>query len=258
MRAIDGDELYERAYTCRETTDAFQELIASMPPIEVDGGLTSKRDTKTRETFLPAEDEEGLYWKRVCRIQKSQAEKGLKKYGQRLEDNDSLSEIERLEYLEEELIDGLMYIEHIKEKWQEQESCDIYEETEDFKRGYNYAKREIALSGEYERAFQRGYDKAKAEKEPCGGTISRRAVEDKLLRLVNELEEIFADIREKNVDDSVCGLCEYDCDHGIDGSAFECPGFERDDCFKLSNKIRREWQHIELPTVNPEEVSDAE
>ncbi|MCR5329597.1 MAG: hypothetical protein K6E62_00210 [Lachnospiraceae bacterium] len=65
--------------------------------------------------------EDGLYWKRVCRIQQSQTEKGLKKYGQRLEDNNSLSEIERLEYLEEELIDGLMYIEHIKEKWQEQD-----------------------------------------------------------------------------------------------------------------------------------------
>ena len=75
--------------------------------------------------------------------------------------------------------------------------------------------------------------------------ISKQIVEEKLSRLISELEEIFSDIREKNVDDSVCGLCEYDCDHGIDGSAFECPGFERDDCFKLKEDIRKEWMEIE-------------
>jgi hypothetical protein len=56
------------------------------------------------------------YWANVCKIQKRQTEKGVKKYGQRLEDNYSLDVIERLEYLEEELIDALMYIEHIKSR----------------------------------------------------------------------------------------------------------------------------------------------
>lgn len=54
------------------------------------------------------------YWGEVCKIQKRQTEKGVKKYGRRLEDNHELTMTERLEYLEEELIDGLMYIEHIK------------------------------------------------------------------------------------------------------------------------------------------------
>lgn len=54
------------------------------------------------------------YWGEICKIQARQTEKGVKKYGQRLEDNEDLGVIERLEYLEEELIDGLMYIEHIK------------------------------------------------------------------------------------------------------------------------------------------------
>ena len=54
------------------------------------------------------------YWGEICKIQARQTEKGLAKYGQRLEDNENLGIIERLEYLEEELIDGLMYIEHIK------------------------------------------------------------------------------------------------------------------------------------------------
>lgn len=87
---------------------------------------------------------------------------------------------------------------------------------------------------------------------PCEDAISRQAVEDKLLKLCNELEGIFADIRMKEVDDCVCGLCEYDCDHGIDGSAFECPGFEKDECFKLADEIRHEWQSTkDLPPVNP-------
>ena len=82
--------------------------------------------------------------------------------------------------------------------------------------------------------------------------ISEQAVIDKLTKLVNELEVIFSDIRERLVDDSVCGLCEYDCDHGIDGFANECPGFERDDCFKLSDKIRTEWIDIKaIPSAEP-------
>ena len=57
----------------------------------------------------------GRYWSRVCEMQKKQTEKGLTKYGQILEDNKDMTVKERLEYLQEELIDALMYIEHIKE-----------------------------------------------------------------------------------------------------------------------------------------------
>lgn len=53
------------------------------------------------------------YWERICKLSERQREKGMKTYGQGLEDN-PLSIVERLTYLEEELIDGLMYIEHIK------------------------------------------------------------------------------------------------------------------------------------------------
>lgn len=55
------------------------------------------------------------YWNNICEMQKKQTEKGIRTYGQTLEENTSMSAIERLEYLEEELIDGLMYIEHLKE-----------------------------------------------------------------------------------------------------------------------------------------------
>lgn len=89
--------------------------------------------------------------------------------------------------------------------------------------------------------------------------ISRQAAQDKLKSLINEMETIFSDIREKLVDDSVCGLCEYDCDHGIDGCAYECPGFDRDDCFKLKEKYRDEWMDLSgIPSVTPKEPEPCE
>lgn len=62
-------------------------------------------------------------------------------------------------------------------------------------------------------------------------------------KFIDGLEEIFADIRERHVDDSVCGLCEYDGAYiGQSGDwCNECPGFDRDDCFKLSDICRKEW-----------------
>ena len=44
-----------------------------------------------------------------------QIEKGKSKYGQVLEDND-LTMDEKLDHLQEELIDGLFYIEHLREE----------------------------------------------------------------------------------------------------------------------------------------------
>lgn len=81
--------------------------------------------------------------------------------------------------------------------------------------------------------------------------ISLEEVNKWVDKLINELELIFADIREKNVDDSVCGLCEYDCDHGMDGFANECPGFEKDDCFKLKDSIKEEWTDIKNTPAVP-------
>lgn len=70
-------------------------------------------------------DDRPDYWGEVCKIQKRQTAKGLEKYGRRLEANESLSVIERLEYLEEELIDGLMYIEHIKAAFRDAEEVGV-------------------------------------------------------------------------------------------------------------------------------------
>lgn len=77
--------------------------------------------------------------------------------------------------------------------------------------------------------------------------ISRKKVRYKLTALVNELEEIFASIRARTKDDSVCGLCEYDGAYiGQSGEwCNECPGFDKADCFKLKDKYREEWVTID-------------
>ena len=77
-------------------------------------------------------------------------------------------------------------------------------------------------------------------------------------KFIDGLEEIFAYIRKRHVDDSVCGLCEYDGAYvGQSGDwCNECPGFDKDDCFKLSDKTRKKWTEEiikALPSVQPEE-----
>ena len=49
---------------------------------------------------------------------------------------------------------------------------------------------------------------------------------------VEDMKIIADTYREKNCDDGICGLCKFDADHGLDGYANECPGFETDDCFE--------------------------
>jgi hypothetical protein len=88
--------------------------------------------------------------------------------------------------------------------------------------------------------------------------ISRQAID----KFIDGLEEIFADLRERHVDDSVCGLCEYDGAYiGQSGDwCNECPGFDKDDCFKLSDKTRKEWTEKiikALPPSQPEPCEDA-
>lgn len=54
------------------------------------------------------------YWNNICVIAERQREKGVKTYGSGIEDN--LADIiTRIESLQEELVDGLMYCEWIKD-----------------------------------------------------------------------------------------------------------------------------------------------
>jgi NTP pyrophosphatase (non-canonical NTP hydrolase) len=54
------------------------------------------------------------YWENICEIHRKQEIKGKKKYGVSLEENISLTTEQRIEHLQEELIDGLKYCEHLK------------------------------------------------------------------------------------------------------------------------------------------------
>ena len=55
------------------------------------------------------------YWQNIQDIAARQRQNGIDTYGQGLEENPA-DMVTRLTYLEEELIDALMYIEWIKEK----------------------------------------------------------------------------------------------------------------------------------------------
>lgn len=63
---------------------------------------------------------------------------------------------------------------------------------------------------------------------------SRLRYQDVVIKGMELYEETCKDIRETHVDDSVCGMCIEDCDHGLDGYANECSGFHQDDCFRLN------------------------
>ena len=54
------------------------------------------------------------YWNNICAIAYRQRKKGLETYGKGLEDNKA-DIIARIEHLEEELVDALMYCEWIKD-----------------------------------------------------------------------------------------------------------------------------------------------
>ena len=54
------------------------------------------------------------YWDNICAINARQESKGKAKYGETLEDNTTLSTVQRIEHLQEELLDGLKYCEHLK------------------------------------------------------------------------------------------------------------------------------------------------
>lgn len=54
------------------------------------------------------------YWGNICAIAEKQRAKGINTYGTGIEDNPA-DIITRIEYLEEELVDALMYCEWVKD-----------------------------------------------------------------------------------------------------------------------------------------------
>ena len=54
------------------------------------------------------------YWYTICKIADAQRSKGIETYGKGLEDN-NLPVMDRINHIQEELIDALMYLEWLKE-----------------------------------------------------------------------------------------------------------------------------------------------
>ena len=69
---------------------------------------------KCADLYEP-DEAENPYWERICKLSDRQRAKGMETYGQGLESNPAAI-LERIEHLQEELLDGLMYCEWIKDK----------------------------------------------------------------------------------------------------------------------------------------------
>ena len=54
------------------------------------------------------------YWMNICKMNARQEAKGMEKYGEPLEENTTLTTTQRIEHAQEEAIDLLKYLEHLK------------------------------------------------------------------------------------------------------------------------------------------------
>lgn len=77
-------------------------------------GEYARVENELRKKESYAGNESVGYWNNICKLNAKQEEKGNKKYGVPLEENTTLTRKQRIEHLEEELIDGLKYCEHLK------------------------------------------------------------------------------------------------------------------------------------------------
>ena len=84
------------------------------PKLETIGRIANACGCDTAD-LLRGRSQHNPYWERISAISERQRAKGIEIYGQGLESNPA-DILTRLTYLEEELIDGLMYIEWIKDK----------------------------------------------------------------------------------------------------------------------------------------------
>lgn len=66
------------------------------------------------DTYDDEDSSTNPYWENICKLQDKQRKKGIETYGQGLEDNHQPILI-RIQHIEEELIDALMYLEWLKE-----------------------------------------------------------------------------------------------------------------------------------------------
>lgn len=78
---------------------------------------------KIADLYVPDENS-NPYWERICALSLKQRAKGMETYGQGLESNPADIMV-RIEHLQEELVDALMYCEWIKDKIREMEEHNV-------------------------------------------------------------------------------------------------------------------------------------
>ena len=143
MRLIDADALMEMSQRCIDNEwnhkvapvswasarECFMDDIEDAPTVDAVPVVRCKdckhfnlqsmecendHERTVQARFVIGRKAKNPYWERILAIADRQRAKGMETYGQGLESNPAAI-MTRLEYLEEELIDGLMYIEWIKE-----------------------------------------------------------------------------------------------------------------------------------------------
>ena len=70
---------------------------------------------KLKEQIAGKPVEHSGYWDNICRMNARQEAKGMEKYGEPLEENTTLTTTQRIEHAQEEAIDLLKYLEHLKQ-----------------------------------------------------------------------------------------------------------------------------------------------
>ena len=80
--------------------------------------LEEKRLADEQQKQIDEKKSNNPYWENICKMAEKQRAKGIDTYGQGLEENPA-DLIQRIEHLQEELIDGLMYCQWIKDKLME-------------------------------------------------------------------------------------------------------------------------------------------
>ena len=138
---IDERDRYDRLVSFElaeaEELRALRDLRASYirtTPNEIFGGIDEKTlKERIQEYFAEKELQTsdvppgGTYWRNICGINARQEKKGAEKYGQILEENTTLSRAQRIEHAEEELIDALKYLEHLKAAVNDELSANDYQ-----------------------------------------------------------------------------------------------------------------------------------
>ena len=76
---------------------------------------------------IPGHDPAVEYWSNISALNERQTAKGIEKYGERLEDNTTLSREQRIEHVQEELIDALKYLEHLKTTFADSMTANDYQ-----------------------------------------------------------------------------------------------------------------------------------